>query len=80
MADKTCDDCLFLGDRNYCYRIKYKVDCDSTACSLFMDFYKSDCCYNCANGTDKKVTFWCSANKKFIKEPDHFYCDKFIDE
>ena len=32
------------------------------ACSLFMDFYKTDSCYDCKHGKDKKITFWCSAN------------------
>jgi len=81
MTAKTCDDCLFLGDRGYCYRIKHEVvDSDQNACSLFMDFYKTESCYECKYGKDKTITFWCSANSKFIKEPDHFHCDKFSED
>ena len=80
MAAKTCYDCLFFGTGAYCHKIKHRVDCDDEACSLFMDFYKTDSCYDCKHGKDKTITFWCSANNKFIKEPDRFHCDKFRED
>lgn len=84
MSDRTCSDCLFYGqsyrwqDDDYCNQRNCRVDYDQSACSSFLDS-SHDCCYDCDNGKDMGVSFFCKAQRKTIKNPGSFYCYRFSD-
>ncbi len=82
MANEHCEDCLFMGESyrwqegNYCNKRQCRVDPEGSACSSFLES-SHDCCYDCENGRDRGITFWCSAHKKTIANPHAFYCYSF---
>lgn len=84
MDRKTCADCLFYGESfrwqsgDYCNKHEKHVEYDTPACSGFTD-NSHDCCYDCDNGKDMGLTFFCKAQKKTIKNPASFYCYRFTD-
>ena len=84
MSDERCEDCLYYGtkfkwqDDDYCNKKQCHVDGDNRACSSFLDD-SHDCCYDCDNGKDRALTFWCSALKKTIDNPGSYYCYHFRD-
>lgn len=81
---RTCSDCLFYGSRyrweddDYCNKRECKVEYDQTACSSYLDD-SHDCCYDCDEGKDLGVSFYCKANRKTIKTPGSYYCYRFKD-
>lgn len=81
-GNKECEDCLYYGrsykwqDDDYCNKKECKVDAEQRACAAFLE-NSHDCCYDCENGRDMGLAFYCKVHKKKIKTPSSYYCNFF---
>lgn len=82
MAERTCMYCLFKGGKfkwdndDYCNKLDRIVDDDQPACRYFIDD-SHDTCYDCEEGKDMVIGFYCKALKKTIKNPGCWVCPRF---